>query len=59
MKLDKEEILKMINLILDQYIPFSKRMKYSTNDQKMISRQESATSTILRFWMTRREDISK
>ena len=36
MKLDKEEILKMINLILDQYIPFSKRMEYSTNDQEMM-----------------------
>ena len=26
----------MINLILDQYIPFSKRMEYSTNDQEMM-----------------------
>ena len=34
MKLDKEEILKMINLILDQYIPFSKRMEYTVNKQK-------------------------
>lgn len=34
MKLDKEEILKMINLILDQHIPFSKRMEYTVNKQK-------------------------
>ena len=36
MKLDKEEILKMSNLILDQYMPFRERIEYSVKQQEMI-----------------------
>lgn len=36
MKLDKEEILKMSNMILDQYMPFRERIEYSVKQQEMI-----------------------
>lgn len=36
MKLDKEEILEMSNLILDQYMLFRERIEYSVKQQEMI-----------------------
>ena len=36
MKLNKEEILEMSNLILDQYMPFRERIEYSVKRQEMI-----------------------
>lgn len=47
MKLDKEEILKMSNLILDQYIPFRKRIEYSVKTQEnMIASNEGLIKAI-------------
>lgn len=63
MKLDKEEILKMSNLILDQYIPFSKRMEYSVNNQEMMIASNNgfvrAINVIIRNYSKSEEDAKE
>ena len=63
MKLDKEEILKMINLILDQYIPFSKRMEYTVNKQKEMVASNygliKAINVIIRNYSKSEEDAKE
>lgn len=63
MKLDKEEILKMSNLILDQYIPFSKRMEYSVDNQEMMIASNNglvrAINVIIRNYSKSEEDAKE
>lgn len=63
MKLDKEEILKMSNLILDQYIPFGTRMEYSVKDQEMMIASNNglirAINVIIRNYSKSEEDAKE
>lgn len=63
MKLDKEEILKMSNMILDQYIPFSARMEYTSSKQKaMIASNNGlikAVNVIIRNYSKSEEDAKE
>ena len=63
MKLDKEEILKMINLILDQYMPFRTRMEYTSSKQKeMIASNKGlikAINVIIRNYSKSEEDAKE
>ena len=63
MKLDKEEILKMSNMILDQYIPLSARMEYTSSKQKaMIASNNGlikAVNVIIRNYSKSEEDAKE
>lgn len=63
MKLDKEEILKMSSMILDQYIPFSVRMEYTSNKQKMMIASNNglikAVNVIIRNYSKSEEDTKE
>lgn len=63
MKLDKEEILKMSNLILDQYILFSTRTEYTSSKQKeMIASNKGlikAVNVIIRNYSKSEEDAKE
>ena len=63
MKLDKEEILKMSNLILDQYMPFRERMEYSVKQQEMIIASNEglieAINVIIRNYSKSEEDAKE
>ena len=63
MKLDKEEILKMSNLILDQYMPFIERIEYSVKQQEMIIASNEglieAINVIIRNYSKSEEDTKE
>ena len=59
----KEEILKMSSMILDQYIPFSVRMEYTSNKQKMMIASNNglikAVNVIIRNYSKSEEDTKE
>ncbi len=60
MKLDKEEILKMSNLILDQYILSSARIEYTNSEQTMIiTGLIKAINVIIRNYSKSEEDAKE
>lgn len=60
MKLDKEEIFKMNNLILDQYILSSARIEYTNNEQTMIiTGLIKAINVIIRNYSKSEEDAKE
>ncbi|MGN0362156.1 MAG: hypothetical protein ACI4ET_04875, partial [Bilifractor sp.] len=63
MKLDKEEISKMSSMILDQYIPLSVRMEYTSNKQKMMIASNNglikAVNVIIRNYSKSEEDAKE
>lgn len=63
MKLGKEEILKMSNMILDQYTPLRTRMEYTSNKQKMMIASNNglikAVNVIIRNYSKSEEDAKE
>ena len=63
MKLDKEEILKMSDLILEKYILFSTRKEYTSNEQMMIIASNNglikAINVIIRNYSKSEEDAKE
>ena len=59
----KEEILKMSNMILDQYTPLRTRMEYTSNKQKMMIASNNglikAVNVIIRNYSKSEEDTKE